>query len=71
MLVAFDTSGDYLFPIMCAIEGQLNKVFLVKDTSAAALRALEAEDLKFVLTGGQASKCGPLALVATIVDATA
>ena len=43
----------------------------LKDTSAAALKALEAEDLKFVLTGGQASKCGPLALVATVVDATA
>ena len=24
VLVAFDTSGDYLFPVMCAIEGQFN-----------------------------------------------
>ncbi|KAK4124723.1 hypothetical protein N657DRAFT_670636 [Parathielavia appendiculata] len=68
VLVAIDGAGegDYLFPVMCAIGGQLNKVFLVKDTSEAALKALEDEDLKFVLTGGQASQCGPLALVASI-----
>ncbi|KAK4102316.1 hypothetical protein N658DRAFT_506504 [Parathielavia hyrcaniae] len=68
VLVAIDPAGagDYLFPIMCAIEGQLNKVFLVRDTSEAALAALEAHDLKFVLTGGQASQCGPLALVASV-----
>lgn len=66
VLVAIEPEGDYMFAVMCAIEGQLNKVFLVKDTSEAALKALEAEDLKFVLTGGQASQCGPLALVATI-----
>ncbi|KAJ4307240.1 hypothetical protein N0V88_000621 [Collariella sp. IMI 366227] len=44
---------------------------LVKDTSAAALQALETEGFKFVLIGGQASKCGPLALVATVVEALA
>jgi hypothetical protein len=69
LLVAIDgATGDYLFPVMCAIEGQLDKVFLVKDVSDAALRALEAEDLKFVLTGGQASQCGPLALTASVVE---
>jgi len=71
LLVAIDPAGDYLFPVMCAIENQLNKVFLVKDVSEAALAALEAEDLKFVLTGGQASQCGPLALTATVVEVTA
>lgn len=50
---------------MCAIEGQLNKAFLVRDTSEAVLKALEVEDLKLVLGGGQASQCGPLALVAS------
>ncbi len=70
LLVAIDPAGDYLFPVMCAIENQLNKVFLVKDMSETALAALEAEDLKFVLTGGQASDCGPLALTATVVETT-
>ena len=69
VLVAIDPLGDdYLLPVMCAIEGQLNKVFLVKDTSEAALKALEVEDLKYVLTGGQATQCGPLALVASVVQ---
>ncbi len=71
MLVGIDTKGEYLFPVMCAIENQNNKIFLVKDTSASALSALEADDLRFVLTGGAASKCGPLALLATISDLTA
>ncbi len=70
MLVGVDSQGDYLFPVMCAIENQNNKIFLVKDTSASALLALEADDLRFVLTGGAASKCGPLALLATISDVT-
>ena len=70
MLVAVDAEGTYLFPVMCAIENQNNKIFLVKDTSAASLKALEAEDLKFVLTGGVASQCSPLALVATVTDVT-
>ncbi len=56
---------------MCAIEGQLNKVFLVQDTSAAVLKALEKASLKFVLTGGQASKRGLLALAVTVVNAMA
>ncbi len=64
-----DTSGDYLFPVMCAIEDQLNKVFLVQDTSTAVLKALEKANLKVVLTGGQASKRGSLALAVTVVNA--
>ncbi len=68
MLVAIGTQGEYLFPVVCAIENQNNKVFLVKDTSAVA--ALEAQDLKYVLTGGVASQCSPLALLATITDVT-
>jgi hypothetical protein len=55
---------------LCAIEGQPNKVFLVKDTSEAVLKALEADDLRFVLTGGQTSQCSPLALVAVVVETT-
>ncbi|GAB1319992.1 hypothetical protein MFIFM68171_10202 [Madurella fahalii] len=70
MLVAVAGDGDYLWPVMCAIEGQLNKVFLVRDHDEASIRAaLEADDAKFVLTGGQASKCGVLALVAEVEPA--
>lgn len=70
MLVALAATGEFLFPVMCAIEGQLNKVFLVKDGAdgAAISAALEADDVKFVVTGGQASQCGPLALVASVVE---
>jgi len=65
MLVGVDAQSEYLFPVMCAIENQNNKVFLVKDTSDSALKALEADNLKFVLTSGAASQCSPLALLAT------
>lgn len=70
MLVGIDSEGAYLFPVMCAIENQNNKMFLVKDTSESALQALEADELRFVLTGGAASKCVPLALLATVTDVT-
>jgi hypothetical protein len=67
MLVAVAADGSYLWPVMCAIEGQVNKVFLVRENDDAAIKAaLEAEDAKFVLTGGQASKCGVVALVAQV-----
>ncbi|KAL2128665.1 hypothetical protein VTI74DRAFT_8854 [Chaetomium olivicolor] len=71
ILIAVDAQGQYLWPVICAIENQLNKVFLLKDTSADALAALEADDLKFVLTGGPTSKCSPLALVATVTETEA
>jgi hypothetical protein len=58
---------DHLFPVMCAIEGQLDKVFLVRDVSEASLGALETDEMRFILTGGRASSCGPLAMTATVV----
>ncbi|KAJ4298332.1 hypothetical protein N0V88_003357 [Collariella sp. IMI 366227] len=66
LLLGVTLTGDLLFPVVCGIDGQLNKVFLAKDNSEATLKALEAEDLKFVLTGGQASECFPLALTAMV-----
>jgi hypothetical protein len=37
----------------------------VSDTADEKLKALEAEDMKFVLTGGQASKCATTCLACT------
>ena len=62
--------GSYLFPVMCAIEGQLNKLFLVTEEVWKSEEALKGalgegeggEDVKFILTGGKASQCVPLAL---------
>ena len=67
--------GSYLFPVMCAIEGQLNKLFLVTEEvwkSESALKAAlgegeDGEDVKFILTGGKASQCVPLALSVSLV----
>ncbi|EOD43076.1 putative Apple protein [Neofusicoccum parvum UCRNP2] len=64
MLMAIDADGDYFWPFFCGIKGQLNKVFLVSDPDNGAT-ALEAENMKFTVTGGEAYSCNPLALVAT------
>jgi len=40
----------------------LNKVFLVKDALAAE-GVVEATDMKYIVSGGQATDCGPVALV--------
>jgi hypothetical protein len=68
-----------LFPVMCAIEGQLNKIFLVTEEVwgdegklKAALGEGEgegADEVKFVLTGGKASQCVPLALAVALGEA--
>lgn len=63
MLMAIDADGDYFWPFFCGIKGQLNKVFLVKDPDAGAA-ALEKENMKFTVTGGDAYSCSPLALLA-------
>ncbi|EKG18629.1 Apple [Macrophomina phaseolina MS6] len=62
MLMAIDAAGNYFWPFFCGIKGQLNKVFLVKDPDAGAA-ALEKENMKFTVTGGDAYSCAPLALV--------
>ena len=32
MMLAINTQGAYLWPFVCKIKGQLNKIFLVNDT---------------------------------------
>ncbi|KAL1614919.1 hypothetical protein SLS54_009368 [Diplodia seriata] len=66
MLMAIDADGEYFWPFFCGIKGQLNKVFLVSDPDAGAA-ALEAADMKFTVTGGEAYSCNPLALKAESV----
>ncbi|OJD35908.1 apple protein [Diplodia corticola] len=68
MLLAIDADGAYFWPFFCGIKGQLNKVFLVSDPDAGAA-ALEAADMKFTVTGGEAYSCNPLALEAVEVGA--
>lgn len=63
LLVAADSLGQYAFLWFCGIENGLNKVFLVKDALAAD-GILEREDMKFIVSGGQATDCGPVALLA-------
>ena len=62
MLVAADSLGEHAFLWFCGIENGLNKVFLVKDALAAE-GVVEATDMKYIVSGGQATDCGPVALV--------
>lgn len=61
MLVAITANSELFFPMLCSIQGQLNKIFLAKDVNTSPA-VLETEDAKFTLTGGLASDCVPLAL---------
>ncbi|KAL2136947.1 hypothetical protein VTI74DRAFT_11129 [Chaetomium olivicolor] len=69
VLIAVAGSGEYLYPVACDIENQINRLFLVKDPSEQGVKAaLETEDARFVLTGGKAKNCAPLQLVATVQE---
>ncbi|KKK16874.1 hypothetical protein AOCH_005736, partial [Aspergillus ochraceoroseus] len=63
ILVAVDTQGQYSFLFVCALENQVNKVFLVQDPTTGAA-TLESADLMYTVVGGAASDCVPLAMVA-------
>lgn len=62
MMLAIDTKGNYLWPFVCGIKNQLNKVFLAKDPVNGGA-ALQKENMKFTVTGGEAYDCNPLALM--------
>jgi hypothetical protein len=63
VLVAVDSLGNYFWPFVCGIQGQLDKDSLVKDTGNGAT-TLENPDLTYTVIGGVASSCSPLALTA-------
>ncbi|KAF3006711.1 hypothetical protein E8E13_009234 [Curvularia kusanoi] len=62
MMLAIDTKGEYLWPFVCGIKNQLNKIFLVKDPDNGGA-ALQKENMKFTVTGGEAYNCEPVALM--------
>ena len=62
MMLAIDTKGAYLWPFVCGIKNQLNKVFLVSDPVNGGT-TLEKESMKFTVTGGEAYTCEPVALM--------
>ncbi|KAF9700726.1 hypothetical protein EKO04_001397 [Ascochyta lentis] len=61
MMLAIDTKGSYLWPFVCGIKGQLNKIFLVGDPVNGGA-ALQKDNMKFTVTGGEAYSCEPVAL---------
>lgn len=61
MMLAIDTKGAYLWPFVCGIKSQLNKIFLVSDPVNGGA-ALQKESMKFTVTGGEAYSCEPVAL---------
>ncbi|ETS87792.1 hypothetical protein PFICI_01620 [Pestalotiopsis fici W106-1] len=65
VLVALDTSGNYFWPIVCALDGQLNKVFIAQDPEEGPEILMTNGDLRYILTGGDVTDCGPLALTAS------
>jgi hypothetical protein len=81
MVLAFDASSSItpppaavgrkpLYLVLCNIADQINRVFLVQNTSAAALEAsFQATNREFILTGGKASNCGPLPLTVSVEQA--
>ncbi|PTB41827.1 hypothetical protein M441DRAFT_46936 [Trichoderma asperellum CBS 433.97] len=68
VLVALDSSGLVLYPFVCTIEGQLNKVFLVNDASSGS-SVLMNPDLTYTIIGGVAQNCASLSMVASDLPA--
>ncbi|KAH6633380.1 hypothetical protein C7974DRAFT_170427 [Boeremia exigua] len=65
MMLGIDTKGNYLWPFVCGIKSQLNKIFLVKDPVNGAA-ALQKDNMKFTVTGGEAYSCEPVALMVKV-----
>lgn len=57
---AIDATGKNYWLYSCAIKNQGNKLFLAKD-SKNATQALKSADMRFIVTGGLASNCHPVA----------
>lgn len=62
MMLGIDTKGNHLWPFVCGIKGQLNKIFLVSDPINGGA-ALQKKSMKFTVTGGEAYSCEPVALM--------
>lgn len=62
MMLGIDTKGNYLWPFVCGIKGQLNKLFLVNDPVNGGA-VLQKDNMKFTVTGGEANNCEPVALM--------
>jgi hypothetical protein len=60
--VAVDTSGDVFFTVVCLLQNQQAKIFLVKDLDAG-VAALTSGDLEYTVTGGVATYCSPMDFV--------
>lgn len=65
MMLGIDTKGNYLWPFVCGIKGQLNKIFLVNDPATGGA-TLQKESMKFTVTGGEAYNCEPVALMVKV-----
>ena len=61
LMLAIDTKGNYLWPFVCGIKSQLNKIFLVQNPDNGAT-VLQKDSMKFIVTGGEAYNCEPVAL---------
>lgn len=63
--VAVDTLGSYYFIVLCNFDGEADKMFAVSDVENG-VSALESADLRFTVTGGVVTSCGPIALGAPV-----
>jgi hypothetical protein len=59
MVMAVDAQGKSFWLFACAIQGQVNKIFIVNDYKTAAA-TLQGKNAEFTVTGGQASNCKPV-----------
>ena len=61
MLVAIDVKGAHFWMYSCAVAGQGNKVFLVKDNNSGP-KTLMSKNAQWLVTGGMATNCVPIAV---------
>lgn len=60
--IAESTTGDFFYTVVCNIQGQMSKVFLVTDLTTG-VETLKREDLRYTVTGGVVDACYPIAFL--------
>jgi hypothetical protein len=60
--LAVSTTGDFFYPVVCNINDQVSKIFLVEDP-VKGLERLKNKDLRYIITGGVVSEFFYMAFV--------
>ncbi len=64
ILIPIDTSENPYYMVVCNIDDQASKIFLVNDYDSG-INTLLQENMQYVITGGTVSACAPFSFAST------